>query len=192
MNRAVTSPAIPALAHLAERGAWAEFERLRNVRAYWATTIAAGSMLLLLVIGRPVLSLFFANSSFRPDQVEQAWRLLLVLSGVWVAGAASQVLAGAFYAQGDTETPTRIGVVSFTAGIGLKVLGFYLFGIWGIAAGASIHYVLMGTLLVLVSRRPVRAVSSQELPEPLIGSSDPAYEGDFDLPAMPTDRLRSR
>lgn len=191
MNRAVTAPAIPALALLAERSEWGEFERLRNVRAYWATAVATASMLLLLVIGRPALSLFFANSSFRPDQVGQTWRLLLVLSGVWVAGAASQVLAGAFYAQGDTETPTRIGVVSFTAGVGLKVLGFYLLGIWGIAAGASIHYMLMGSLLVVAGRRREHTAPRQP-PEPVVGSSDPAYDGDFDLIVVPTDPPRSR
>ena len=148
LNGAVTAPAIPALARLAERGAWTEFQRLRNARAASAAALAAGGTLLLLLVGRPVLSAFFAHGNFRPDQVVQTWQLLVVLSGVWIAGSLSQVLAGAFYAEGDTETPTRIGVVSFTVGIGLKVVGFYVLGVWGIAAGATIHYVLMGLLLL--------------------------------------------
>ncbi len=167
LNRAVTAPAIPALARFAERGAWAEFRRLRNARALTASLLAASGTLLLLLVGRPVLSAFFAHSSFRPDQVVQTWELLLVLSGVWIAGSLSQVLAGAFYAEGDTETPTRIGVVSFTVGIGLKVLGFYVMGVWGIAAGATVHYVLMGVLLLHADPRrgasqPAGAARNQE------------------------------
>jgi putative peptidoglycan lipid II flippase len=191
VNRAVTAPAIPALAQLAARGDWTQFRAARRVRARWATGGAAAGVLLLLVFGHPVLSAFFAHSSFRPDQVDQMWGLLLVLSGVWVAGVTSQVLAGAFYAQGDTETPTRIGVVSFTVGVALKVLGFYVAGVWGIAAGASLHYLLMGSLLVRAGRR-VPAAAALGVPEPPVGSSDPSSEGDFELPAVATERPSSR
>lgn len=152
MNRAVTAPAIPTLAVLAERRAWADFRRVRNRRAAWATALAVGSLIVLVAFGRPMLGLFFRGSSFGPDELTQIWRLLVVLSGVWVAGVACQVLAGAFYARGDTETPTRVGVVSFTVGVGLKVVGFYSLGILGIAAGASLHYVLMLALLVRAGR----------------------------------------
>jgi peptidoglycan biosynthesis protein MviN/MurJ (putative lipid II flippase) len=142
------------MAQLAERGAWPEFLRIRSGRAVWSTVAAGVCFLGLLVLGRPVLSFLFAHSSFRPEQVHQTWGLLVVLSGVWVAGVTSQVLAGALYAQGDTETPTRVGVISFTAGIAFKVLGFYLLGIWGIAAGASLHYLLMAALLARAGSRP--------------------------------------
>jgi peptidoglycan biosynthesis protein MviN/MurJ (putative lipid II flippase) len=142
------------LAQLAERGAWPEFVRIRNARAVWSTALAGSSFLALLVVGRPVLGFFFAGSSFPPEEVHRTWGLLVVLSGVWVAGVTSQVLAGALYAQGDTETPTRVGVISFTAGVAFKVVGFYLLGIWGIAAGASLHYVLMVALLLRAGSRP--------------------------------------
>lgn len=191
VNRAVTAPAIPALAQLAARGEWSRFRAVRRTRVAWATGGAAASVLLLLVVGHPVLSAFFAHSKFRPDQVDQTWRLLLVLSGVWVAGVTSQILAGSFYAQGDTDTPTRIGVVSFTAGIALKLVGFYLLGVVGIAAGASLHYLLMGSLLVRAGRRvPVTAAAA--VPEPLVATSDPSSEGDFELPAVTPERPSSR
>jgi len=151
--------------------------------------MALATVLLLLVVGHPVLSTFCAKSKYQPDQIEQTWRLLLVLSGVWVAGVAAQVLAGAFYAQGDTETPTRVGMISFTAGIAFKLLGFALFGVLGIAAGASLHYVLMGALLVHAGER-VRRDRAAVAPELLAASSDPASEGDFQLPAMPDQRPR--
>ncbi len=189
VNRAVTAPAIPALAQLAARGDWTQFRGLRSARVRWATGGAAASVLLLLLIGHPVLSAFFARSSYRPDQVDQTWQLLLVLSGVWVAGVTSQVLAGAFYAQGDTETPTRIGVISFTAGIALKLLGFRVWGVAGIAAGASLHYLLMGSLLVRAGRRtPAVAASADAVVEPPVASSDPSSEGDFELPAVANER----
>ena len=153
MNKAVTAPSIPTLAQLAERQAWGDFRRIRNRRALWCTIGALGLFFVLLAAGRPVLSFFFAHSSFRTEQVDQTWGLLVVLSGVWVAGSSSQILAGALYAQGDTETPTRVGVIGFTVGVVLKVLGYYVLGVWGIAAGASLHYLLMAGLLLHASRR---------------------------------------
>jgi putative peptidoglycan lipid II flippase len=172
-NRAVTAPVVPTLALLADRGEWSEFRRVRTLRVVWATAAAGLLFLALVFLGRPILSLFFARSSFRPEQVEQAWRLLLVLAGVWIAGVTSQVLAAALYAQGDTRTPTRAGVVSFTAGIGLKVAGAYFFGVWGIAAGASLHYLLMVSLLLRAGVRPgYQPVEDSSLPstEPVTAS----------------------
>lgn len=189
MNKAVTAPSIPTLAQLAERGAWAEFRRIRNGRAIWSTSAAAGLLLILLVAGRPVLSFFFGHSSFRPEQVEQTWELLLVLSGVWMAGTAAQMLAGSLYAQGDTETPTRIGVIGFTAGVALKVLGFYVYGIWGIAAGASLHYLLMAILLLRASRR-VRLVAPAGKPVPPAGAASTPYEGDWESPGGALESLK--
>ncbi len=188
VNRAITSPAVPALAQLAARGEWTQFRTMRSARARWATGGAVAGVLLLLIVGHPVLSAFFGRSRFRPDQVDQLWGLLLVLSGVWVVGVTSQVLAGAFYAQGDTETPTRIGVVSFSVSIALKVIGFYLIGVWGIAVGASLHYLLMGFLLVRAGRRVPAAGRPVAIQGPPIGSSDPSVDGDFELPAPAAER----
>ena len=173
-NRAVTAPVVPTLAQLADRGAWAEFRRVRTLRVLWATAAASAIFLALIFLGRPVLSLFFGRSSFRPEQVEQAWLLLLVLAGVWIAGVTSQVLAAALYAQGDTRTPTRAGVVSFTAGIGLKVAGAYFWGVWGIAAGASLHYLLMMSLLLRAGVRP----GYQPVDESSLPSTEPVTVSD--------------
>ena len=192
MNRAVTAPAIPALAHLAEQGEWAAFRRKRNTRARWATLVAAAGLLLLVVAGRPVLSLFFAGSRFSPEQIGQTWGFLLVLGGVWVAGVTSQVLAGAFYAQGDTETPTRIGVISFTVGVGLKVVGFFALGVWGIAAGASAHYLLMSALLWRAGGHPRPAAETLLVAPPGAGSADALTEGDFEVPAVAAESPRGR
>jgi peptidoglycan biosynthesis protein MviN/MurJ (putative lipid II flippase) len=67
VNRAVTAPVIPVLARLAAEGQWPRFLALRRARVRWATAGAAASILLLLVLGRPVLHAFFANGRFRPE-----------------------------------------------------------------------------------------------------------------------------
>lgn len=156
MNRALTGPMVPELAHIAERRAWTEFRRVRNAHVARATVLAFGFTLFVVALGRPVLSRFFGRS-FNPEQIHQAWWLLLLLSGVWLGGVVCQMLAGALYAQGDTDTPTRIGVVSFTVGSVLKVLGFFAVGVGGIAVGASLHYVIMLLLLLRVGGRPTAA-----------------------------------
>ena len=95
----------------------------------------------LALFGRPVLGLIFGRGEFSADRVAHLWWLLLLLSGVWVGGAVGQILSTSFYAQGDTRTPTRVGIVGFTLAIALKLVAFRGYGIEGLALAASAYYV---------------------------------------------------
>jgi peptidoglycan biosynthesis protein MviN/MurJ (putative lipid II flippase) len=64
-----------------------------------------------------------------------------------VGGAMGQILSTSFYAKGNTQTPTRIGVIGFTIGLFFKGIGFYIAGVTGIAVGTSL-YLLMNAFFM--------------------------------------------
>jgi putative peptidoglycan lipid II flippase len=108
----------------------------------------------VVLAGIPVLELTFGRGEFGPEEIRQFWWLLVALVGMWVGGAAGQIISSAYYAQGDTRTPMLIGAATFTIAIALKLGGFYAFGIWGLAAATSLYYIgSMGLQWAVLERR---------------------------------------
>jgi peptidoglycan biosynthesis protein MviN/MurJ (putative lipid II flippase) len=94
----------------------------------------------LLLAGRPILGLLIGRGGVTEQNVATLWSVMLCLFGVFVGGAMGQILSTAFYAKGTTGTPTKIGAVGFTLGVGLKTAGFFTLGLPGIALGATVYY----------------------------------------------------
>jgi peptidoglycan biosynthesis protein MviN/MurJ (putative lipid II flippase) len=83
-------------------------------------------------------------------------KLVLALigsSGVLLCGSINHLLMSAFYAQGDTRTPTKIQMLSYSVGIVMKCCGFVLGGLFGIVLAMSLYYALEGFLLGAVLHR---------------------------------------
>lgn len=160
LNRAVAAPAVPVLARLAAERDWEGFARLSQRRVRLMLWVTLGSLPILAFAGGPVLTLLLAHGEFSPDRIRELWWILILLSGVWVAGAAGQVLSTSFYAQGNTRTPTRIGVIGFTVAIGVKLLAFSHFGLPGLAVAASAYYLLNAGVLSVSLRSALRRVSA--------------------------------
>ena len=118
--------------------------------------ITLGGIPLLFFAGRSVLSAILGHGQFTQYEIDQLWGILLLLSGVWVGGAAGQVLSMSFYSRGDTRTPVRIGVIGFTIAIVLKILAFRAFGLPGLAMAASAYYLGNTLALLLTLRRDLR------------------------------------
>lgn len=170
MNRAVVAPVVPRLSRLASVNHWPEFVAQINRRLVVMVAVTVAISTGLALLGRPVLGLIFGRGEFTAEQVAHLWWLLLLLSGVWVGGALGQVLSTSFYAQGDTRTPTRVGIIGFTLAIGLKLLAFRGYGIEGLALAASAYYMLNATVLLILLRRRTRRVTG---PMPLEGLASP-------------------
>jgi putative peptidoglycan lipid II flippase len=136
------------------------FQRVMRRRLTGLLGVALGSLVALVLLGLPILEAIFGRQEFGPGEIRQLWMLLLALGGVWVGGSAGQILATAFYAQGDTRTPVRIGAIGFTLATLLKVPGFFLFGIWGVAITASLQYLTSAAVqYVLLDRRLVAGLA---------------------------------
>jgi putative peptidoglycan lipid II flippase len=164
LNRAIVAPAVPSLSRLANLDEWASFaaQVRRRLAVLLGVTIAGSAGLALL--GRPLLGLVFHHGEFTPAGIRHLWWLLLLLSGVWVGGAMGQILSSSFYAQGDTRTPTRIGVIGFTLAVALKLLAFWRYGIEGLAVAASGYYLLNAAVLLVCLRSRTRRLRSGPMP----------------------------
>jgi putative peptidoglycan lipid II flippase len=171
LNRAIVAPVMPRLSRLVERGDGPAFIALVQRRLRFTLGVALAALVGLILVGRPALTLLFVHGTFERDRVEQIWWLLMLLSGVWVGGAVGQILSTSFYSQGDTRTPTLVGVVGFTVAIGLKLAAFRYRGIQGLAVAASAYYVLNAIVLLICLRRQMRRVSPGSLAVQELASS---------------------
>ena len=67
--------------------------------------------------------------------------------------------SGAFYAMGDTRTPTMLFIVTYTVYVPIKIIVFLRYGMIGLAAATSLHLIinfLMQLVLLETTRLPKR------------------------------------
>ena len=80
-------------------------------------------------------------------------------------GVLATVFSNAYYAQGDTSTPSRIAAASLTCGLPLRALGYWLGGIAGLALAATISAIITAVwLLIPLRRRTARLTRERERP----------------------------
>lgn len=173
LHSAVAAPMVPRLARLFALEDHQGFRRLSRARLVAVASFALAALAGLVVLGQPVLDLLFGHGRFVPSQISQLWWLMLALGGTWVGGATGQILASSFYAQGNTTTPTRIGVFGFTIGLVLKIGGFFWLGIMGIALGSTIYYMLNAILLNFYLQRSARRSANKQ---PIVDTDVAAYQ----------------
>ena len=120
--------------------------------------LAVATCIILLVFGEALLHLLIGHGGITAQNVQMLWWIMLGLIGLLIAGTAGQVTAVAFYAMGDTKTPTMLFVWTFTVYIPIKVLVFLHYGLLGLAIATSVHlmvnFVLQFVILEKVTARP--------------------------------------
>ena len=94
----------------------------------------------LLLVGNPLLAFGMGYGEFDASDAKILWILLVLMAGQFLGGSMGSLTAGAFYARGDTRTPTVLGSIAFTLGIALKIAMFKLFGMYGLAVAISAYY----------------------------------------------------
>src|SRR3989441_11667285 len=82
--------------------------------------------------------------------VHSLWLIMIALLGVLVGGTIGQITAVAFYAMGDTRTPTMLFVWTFTIYIPIKFLVFVRYGLLGLAIATSVHLIINFVLQLVV------------------------------------------
>jgi putative peptidoglycan lipid II flippase len=111
------------------------------------------SFLAVLIIGQWVLSFIFSFKKFTVQDVYKLWWLLVLLVGYLIGGLTGSITSSAFYAKGDTVTPTRIGTVLFTLYIPVKIFCYVKFGIGGLAISISAYYIISFLLQLFFLRK---------------------------------------
>jgi len=153
VTKAISTPAVPHLAIAAKSGDWASFKRIYHQRLLWMLAITVAAGIGLFLIGEPLLRLMIGHGGITIQNVRMLWWIMLALVGVLIGGAAGQVISGAFYAIGDTRTPTMLFIGTYTVYIPLKILVFLRYGLIGLAVATSMHLTVNFVLQLLMLQR---------------------------------------
>lgn len=153
MNKAISSPMVSLLALKAKAGEWDAFRRIYRERLLWMTALTLAMCVGLMTLGEPVLHFMIGRGGITAENSHRLWWTMVALAGVLVGGAVGQVTGGAFYATGDTKTPTKLFVLTYTVYVPLKVIVFRRYGLTGLAVAASAYFMLNLALQLIVLER---------------------------------------
>lgn len=151
--KAISAPTVPRLALAAKSGDWAVFRRIYRQRLLWMLGLGVAAGIILLVFGESLLHLMIGHGGITAENVRMLWWIMLALIGLLIGGTTGQVTAVAFYAMGDTKTPTMLFVWTFTIYIPIKVLVFLHYGLIGLAIATSVHLTVNFLLQLAVLER---------------------------------------
>jgi putative peptidoglycan lipid II flippase len=141
-EKAIATPMVPQLAIFASAGKWPAFRQLYQRRLLAMGGLTVAGYLVLLVAGERVLNLLIGHGGVTKDNVHLLWLIMVALVGVFIAGAMGVITSKTFYAMGDTRTPTRMSIVTYTIYIPAKILAFLHYGLMGLAVVTSAYLFL--------------------------------------------------
>jgi len=153
LNKAIAAPMVPLLSKLHKAGDIKGFRRAYHQKLWQVSAIGIIGLLVLGVFGQTMLDLLVGHGNVSTRNVEELWWIMIWLGGMFVGGVAGQICASSFYACGDTITPTRMSMFTYTAYIPGKVAAFYFWGVMGLAIATSIYYITNLSLLVYLLKK---------------------------------------
>lgn len=136
-EKAIAAPMVPLLALKANAKEWIEFRRIYQRRLLAMGGLTLIGYVVLLLAGERILNLLIGHGGVTAANVHLLWLIMVALVGFFIAGAMGVVTSKTFYAMGDTSTPTKMSIVTYTLYIPAKVFGFYRYGLLGLAAVTS-------------------------------------------------------
>ncbi|MCA1567611.1 MAG: virulence factor MviN [Acidobacteria bacterium] len=141
MSKAVVAPIVPRLAVEASAEKWRDYRRTYRNRLLLIALLTCAGALLLLAFGVPALRLTIGHAGVTAENVYTLWLVMIALAGGFAASVLGQVASGAFYAAGNTKTPTKVSVLVYTLYLPLKIAVFFRYGLIGLAATVTAYYV---------------------------------------------------
>ncbi len=140
MNKAIAAPLVPVLSCLYQANNMAGFRR-----AYYRKLIQLGLLIFtgllgLVFFGQGLLKLLIGHGSVTTNNITELWLIMIWLGGTFAGGSLGQISVSSFYAMGDTSTPTRLSIYSYTFYIPIKIVLFYVYGITGLALATSLFF----------------------------------------------------
>lgn len=152
-EKALAAPMVPLLAIEANGGRWSDFRRTYQKRLLLVGGLTLLGYIVFLIAGERILNLLIGHGGVTKENVHLLWLIMVALAGFFIGGAMGQITSTTFYAMGDTRTPTRMSIVTYTLYIPVKVLGFMYYGLMGLAAVTSIYlFVNLIIQIVLLER----------------------------------------
>jgi len=140
LNKSIATPMIPVMAEKAHARDWQAFRHIFLKRLLLMGGLTGLGFLVVLIFGKPLLTVLFGHKRFGTENVATLWWLLVALVGAWIGGGMGAITSTTFYAKGDTRTPTKLGIWIYTLYVPLKVVSFILFKLMGLAISTSLFY----------------------------------------------------
>jgi putative peptidoglycan lipid II flippase len=156
INTALAAPLVPVLSSLAKRESWEEFRHTYRRRIVLITVLTLACYVAFVAVGRVFLSILIGHGGVTRENVFLLWSLMVALGGTFVGGTIGSVTSIVFYSSGDTTTPTRLGIITYTLYVPLKILAFLRFGLIGLAVSSSIYFLSNVALQYAFIRRKFR------------------------------------
>jgi len=138
-EKAIGAPMVPQLAIEAKGNRWPSFRRIYQKRLVLVGGLTIAGYAGFLIAGERVLTLLIGHGGVTRDNVHLLWMIMVGLLGFFIAGAMGQITSTAFYAMGDTRTPTRMSIVTYSLYIPAKVFAFMRYGLMGLAVMTSVY-----------------------------------------------------
>jgi putative peptidoglycan lipid II flippase len=142
INKAIAAPLVPLLSIFYKAGDKASFQRAYYRKLLQVITLSMATLLVFVLFGHSVLRLFIEHGNVTAKNLKDIWWIMILLSGMLIGGTAGQVTSITFYSIGDTITPTRMSMLTYTLSVPAKVASFYFYGLVGLAIVTSIYYMI--------------------------------------------------
>lgn len=148
---------------LTANNSWARFRSLYRHRLMIVAGLSSSGVLVLYFFGEPLLHLAIGHGGITAEHVHALWLVMIALVGMLAGGAAGQITSTAFYAMGNTTTPTRLFILTYTIYLPFKVLAFLRYGLMGLAIATSVHLIVNFTLQLIVLERATAPTQAPEI-----------------------------
>lgn len=142
LNKAITVPLVPVLSQLHKGGDKAGFRQDYNRKLFQVAVISLVGLLVFGLIGQEILTLLVGHGNVSSGNIADLWWLMIWLGGMFIGGVMGQICSSSFYACGDTITPTRMSMLTYTAYLPSKMVAFYFWGAVGLAIVTSVYYLV--------------------------------------------------
>ncbi|MEE9447426.1 MAG: murein biosynthesis integral membrane protein MurJ [Arenicellales bacterium] len=119
----------------------------------WVMLIAVPAMLALIILGEPIVTSIYHYGKFTDADVSSVYHSLVAFSFGLVPIILVKVLAPGFYAQKNTKTPVRIGMVAMGVNILFSLILFKPMAHVGLALSTSIAALVNAGALFYMLRK---------------------------------------
>lgn len=162
LNKAIATPLNTKLSREFKSSNFTKFDQHYKNAITLNLLITLVTFALIFLAGKYALELLIEYDKFQEDDVENLWWILVCLGGTFISGALGQISSTALYSCGDTKTPTKIGVITYSFYIPLKIIIFFQYGMEGLAISTSIFV----TINFLLQHRAVSQKIKTSFMEP--------------------------
>ncbi len=124
-------------------------------------TLGIPSALGLIILAEPLLSLIFERGAFTANDVSMAAMSLVAYSAGLLSFMLIKIFAPGFYAQQDTKTPVKFGIIAMVSNMVFNLIFAIPYGYVGLAIATSLSGTLnMALLYYTLSQRNIYRISA--------------------------------